>query len=627
VKPENGPAPRRGVSSGYWRSDLPNFTPKRLKARFTAWQLTFRASRLRKHDQAKAEAFYRRAVAAAESALAPEDPAVVEPLWWLAEGMRERGEYADAEAAFRRIYELRKMALGPANPMTIWSESRLAMVLSDQGRHAEAEDLLRSALVAYERTLGSSSVQVAFMLDLLGEVAYRTGRYREAEGLFRRSLAIKQRKHKREGIAWTRGELARTLGYLANELSNQGKLGEAERLWDESRQLAVEGLGPRHVDVAAILVGLAGVKQRLGRLSDAEKLYRDAYEIYQEDGKEPEGLADAALYLGGLLRREARFPEAERLYRHSLELREKLSQPRHPEKLCQVLDALAVLLVELARYSDADEVATRALTLTEKHLGPEDPDLITALNTLADARDGQGRCGEAYGLHLRALSNCEAGLAGARRASVLYSLGFFASHHDGLTTEAEASFRHALHIREELYGATHPLVAWVLEGLANLYGVDRPLDAEPLYERALAILHAAYGSDYLDAADALVDLAEIAVHQNELDRGKAVLDGARTVTVAAVGATHPDFAYVMKGIGHLHLHAGRIDAALDAFQQALFIIETTLGVSHPDQVEYLEILEEALRNVGRQDEADQMEARASRLRTHHVRLDPLAVLN
>src|SRR5438105_253130 len=369
---------------GRWQSDLPNFTPRRLKARLTAWYLALTANRLRKRDLARAEALYRRAVALVEQAFGPESAVVLPRLSELAAALYDREEYSEAEAAYRRIIDIMRRTLGSTDPQTAWNESRLAMVLSDQGRFDEANDLLVPALAVYERALGRSQPHTAYMLDALGEVAYRQARYRDAEGLFRRSLAIRRRRGKTEWLRWTQGRLAQTLADLGVYQSNQGKLAEAEAVLTEARTLAINGFGARHGNTGTVTGALGWVKHQQGMMREAERLCRERYEIYRDAGEDTERRAYSGEYLGIVLRDEARFDEAQEFLQEALSRREALSErDRDPLKISESLDVLAGLEVTRGRYAEADQHAARALALLEDRLGPTNRALTRVLYTLA----------------------------------------------------------------------------------------------------------------------------------------------------------------------------------------------------------------------------------------------------
>src|SRR6266849_2552720 len=286
----------------------------------------------------------------------------------------------------------------------------------------------------------------------------------------------------------------------------------------------------------------------------------------------------------------------------------------------QILGRLARLELRLGHYRVADEFATRSARLLES----AHPGHASSLDMQADVRDAQGRCQEAYALLLRAHSAVldAVGLDHIDVAWPLLSLGYFGTRHDGLRTEAESAFRQAVRIREQHLGSQHPMVAWALIGLAESFRHQRPNDARPLLQRALTIFDSKFGPEYPDAADALTDLAEILVHQDELTQAEELLEKAHRIVDAAFGNAHPDLAYVLMGVGHLHLHAGRTPEAIVAWQESLRIREEKLGLNNQALVESLDPFQEGLRELGRLREAEELKARADRIRVHHEGLEP-----
>ena len=65
-------------------------------------------------------------------------------------------------------------------------------------------------------------------------------------------------------------------------------------------------------------------------------------------------------------------------------------------------------------------------------------------------------------------------------------------------------------IRETALGRDHPALATSLNNLAGLYyRQGRYAEAEPLYQRSLAILQKAHGRDHPDVAISLNNLAAL----------------------------------------------------------------------------------------------------------------------
>jgi CHAT domain-containing protein/tetratricopeptide (TPR) repeat protein len=93
----------------------------------------------------------------------------------------------------------------------------------------------------------------------------------------------------------------------------------------------------------------------------------------------------------------------------------------------------------------------------------------------------------------------------------------------GRFAEAEATYRHALEIRERAGNLGDPGIAWTLNGLGmSLTGQGRFPEAEPLLERALAILDAATGHDDIDLVSVMANLAVVYVVLGKSEESEAI---------------------------------------------------------------------------------------------------------
>jgi hypothetical protein len=70
--------------------------------------------------------------------------------------------------------------------------------------------------------------------------------------------------------------LVRALAKTADARAGHGRYSEAERLYQRALALAEEVFGAQHLEVAAILTGLAALKQAQGQPLEAESLIRRA---------------------------------------------------------------------------------------------------------------------------------------------------------------------------------------------------------------------------------------------------------------------------------------------------------------------------------------------------------------
>lgn len=93
----------------------------------------------------------------------------------------------------------------------------------------------------------------------------------------------------------------------------------------------------------------------------------------------------------------------------------------------------------------------------------------------------------------------------------------------------------------------------------------------------------------------------------------------------AYGAHHPNVASELHFIGALHHEAGRYDEALAYYGLALTIRERTVSPDHPELASTLEDLAATRQAQGEAAEAEQLLAKAQRLRLHYRRTNtPLA---
>jgi tetratricopeptide (TPR) repeat protein len=112
-------------------------------------------------------------------------------------------------------------------------------------------------------------------------------------------------------------------------------------------------------------------------------------------------------------------------------------------------------------------------------------------------------------------------------------------------TQAEPLFELALAINEKSFGPEHPHVALSLNNLAGLLRqTNRPAQAEPLYRRALALDEQRLGPDHPDVAGYLHNLALMLHGTNRLEEAEPL--SRRAVQILAeferlTGHEHPHF--------------------------------------------------------------------------------------
>jgi tetratricopeptide (TPR) repeat protein len=192
----------------------------------------------------------------------------------------------------------------------------------------------------------------------------------------------------------------------------------------------------------------------------------------------------------------------------------------------------------------------------------------------------QHRDAEALAEFKQALALLPAGGHSPREASV----------HDGIGTalmrlrrydEAEPELERALALREERYGAQHPLVANSLNQLGNLaiYRKQYPVALER-YQRALAIRRAVSAGK--DNAEIALSVGNVAVAQEKLQDYEAALatyQEALALKRRVFGPTHRETAKTLTNEANVLVALGRYDEAVAAKRESTAM---TLLLRKPD---------------------------------------------
>jgi tetratricopeptide (TPR) repeat protein/tRNA A-37 threonylcarbamoyl transferase component Bud32 len=392
----------------------------------------------------------------------------------------------------------------------------------------------------------------------------------------------------------------------------------------------------------ALAYGRVGdIRQKLGRLGDAEVAYRRALDLLGRLVADAPGEADlrdahatAHTRLGILLARRGSFPEAEGLLRNALEALTALaegrpSEPKYRLHLAEANRALADLLRTNGRAREAEASFRRAIEPLER-LVAEAPGAVGPRQDLASASDAlgillyeQGRLKEAEASYRRALGLQEALSAGSPTSPGLRedlaktgnSLGLLLKE-AGSAKDAEGILRRSLDHFERL-ASDFPLRPEYRRSLARGYlnlglvlqALGGPADAERAYRRAIDV-HAALKGDAPDDFKYRRDLARasnnlgtiLAADGRTAEAERAYRDALEAYKkLAAEAPTVPDHRKALAGVeinlGSLWNAAGKPAEAEAAYSRASALLEK-LVAEFPKVPSYRQTLALCLSNLG-----------------------------
>ncbi|MCH9680240.1 MAG: serine/threonine-protein kinase [Deltaproteobacteria bacterium] len=256
---------------------------------------------------------------------------------------------------------------------------------------------------------------------------------------------VAARKHLEDALGLARARLppdhASTLtimGNLARAINASGDTAAAAALFGELLQRQREILGPRHTDVGATAFNLGATALRERRFDEAERLFRQADEIWGSVYGANHAQRSLPLEALGEIHRRRGEPAAARpLQQQALLIREKAIGKDHPA-LCSVLDELGTIAFDLGDGALAREYLERALVIRR---AAEDSNTAQTLTKLGHVlvQDGEPERGRALleeALTLRSREGVDP-LARAETEMFL-ARALVATHDDGAQAMADA---------------------------------------------------------------------------------------------------------------------------------------------------------------------------------------------
>ena len=193
--------------------------------------------------------------------------------------------------------------------------------------------------------------------------------------------------------------------------------------------------------------------------------------------------------------------------------------------------------------------------------------------------------------------------------------------------EAEPLYERSLAIKEKSLGGDHPEVAAALNNLAILYRKQgRLVEAELLLERSLAISEKSLGGDHTDVATSLCNLAILYADQGRLAEAEPLLERSLAIRESLDG-DRSHVADSLNNLASLYVDQGRLAEVEPLLERSLAISEGSLGGDHPDVADSLYNLAVLYWQQGRVTEAEPLLERSLVIRETSLSSDHPKVAN
>ena len=206
------------------------------------------------------------------------------------------------------------------------------------------------------------------------------------------------------------------------------------------------------------------------------------------------------------------------------------------------------------------------------------------------------------------------GLKSSKIASSLNNLAML-HHKQGRYAEAEPLYQRSLAIKQKALGTEHPRVATSLNNLAMLYKKQgRYAEAEPLYRRSLSIRQKALGTEHPHVASSFNNLALLQHKQGHYAEAELLYQRSLAITQKVLGTEHPRVAASLNNLAGLYGSQGRYAEAEPLYQRSLAMRQKALGVEHPRVATSLNNLALLYNGQGRYAEAEPLFKRSLAIR-------------
>ncbi|KAN0075668.1 HET domain containing protein [Elaphomyces granulatus] len=301
-----------------------------------------------------------------------------------------------------------------------------------------------------------------------------------------------------DGMEWALHE-------LGDLYADQGKLDEAEKMYQRALQGTEKALGPDHILTLSTVNNLGLLYADQGKLDEAEKMYQRALQGTEKAlGPDHISTLNTVNNLGLLYADQGKLDEAEKMYQRALQGKEKALGPDHTSTL-DTVNNLSNLYADQGKLDEAEKMYQRALQGTEKALGPGHTSTLLTVNNLSNLYADQGKLDEAEKMYQRALQGTEKAL-GPDHTSTLDTVGDLG----------------------RLYTSTLNTV----DAFGLLYKSQGKLDkAEKMYQRALQGYEKALGPEnvarYRPALNTIRNLGDLFAAQGHLNEAKEMYSRAR----------------------------------------------------------------------------------------------------
>ncbi len=496
-------------------------------------------------------------------------------------------------------------------PLPACGQRSLAITLYESGVKSYNKGNYRESLRMFRqcveilRMTPHTSVEEKNVLYSLGETLRCLGQYREAEATLKQALQITDRLP----------PFQRDYFFIFNGMAllyqAQGRFTEAEALWKQCEPLA----NKNNPNLLYPVGNLARLYFVWGKLEEEGE--------YVEKGERLAKIAPKTLAmpywkfnLAQYLEQQGQYQEADEKYQDALDSCSRLVGANHA--YCGlILTNQAELYRKQSRYKKAEECLQQALRIFQSAYASEHPDICETMVRIAKVESEEGKYSQARELASAALK-IEENIFGAGDnlfiARAKNCLGNIARQ-EGRYKDAQELLDQSLGQEQRLLGSDNVEVAVTMRDLALVHeDLGDYEKAESILSSSLAIIEQQTGAEHPERAAAASALAHAYSRDEKYDQAEPLLKKALALSEKVLGADHVLTASGARDLGELYLKQKRYAEAQTFLQKSLAIDEKLYGDKAPQVAADLTSLATACGAQGKSENAEPLLKRAAEIK-------------
>lgn len=512
---------------------------------------------------------------------------------------RELGFFDEAVEILERAWQLRVDELGTDHADTIAVLHEIGTSYHLASRFADAARCHATVLDFRRREHGEEHHLTLSAMEELAEDWLEIGRIDEGYDLAKRAVDI----HRRTGRA--DGGLARLVETLAYIDKRRGRIGEAQRLFEEVLEIRLAVDDPVPHEVAIARCNIADMLRVEGRLVEAESALRASLEETTRlfGSNHPHVLSTRA-FLAATLTGLGKYADALAMYRKLFRLQRRVLGPKNIDTI-STLSNIGAMLVALGEYEEAEVCLQDALALTKEVVGTDGDAVCSTVLNLGYVSEGLGRRDEAFARFQEAV-DCFRRAFGDRHVDTLRSsrqLGRCLQD-CGRLQEAEQLLSRNAALSREVLGMRHSSTAYAFRDYGILLkDLERYDQSEAMLVEAADVAGSSVGKDASLYYEILIELGDVLGRLGRFEEAEEQLREALEGVLRVRGPEHAVTIRARRFEAGLRRRMGDLDEATDMYRQLVDSAHQALGADHPRVVEIRAELCRTLLEAGQSEEA------------------------